>query len=417
MKKEDFKIHIIGAGVSGLIAAKVLESSGYKPVIFEASNDVGGRVKTDIVEGYQLDHGFQVLLTDYPLAKKYLDYELLELQKFVPGAVVYKQKKKVLLGDPLRDLSLLFPTLFSDIGTLADKLRIFRLNTRLKSKSLKLIFEEEETSTKAYLESKGFSNRIIGEFFKPFFSGIFLESKLATSSRMFEFVYKMFGNGYATIPKKGIHAIPRQLSDGLQHTRIHLNTKVKSVENKAIVLHSGKKYESDLTIIATEAGSLINRTHGKFRDWKSCQTLYFTANNRPIKKPVIGLIADDFSLINNLFYHTSLAMSKKGDKELLSVTVVREHALTDEKLIEEVKKELEVLCGISDVEFLKLYNITKALPNNDTISYENTLDQIRVDDTIILAGDVLLNGSLNAAMASGEKAAEYAIELMTDKLN
>jgi phytoene dehydrogenase-like protein len=82
MKKEDCKIHIVGAGVSGLIAARILEDHGYQPTIIEATERVGGRVKTDVVNGYQLDHGFQVLLTAYPAAKKYLNYDELELQKF-----------------------------------------------------------------------------------------------------------------------------------------------------------------------------------------------------------------------------------------------------------------------------------------------------------------------------------------------
>jgi len=74
MNKKEAKIYIIGAGVSGLIAARVLEDNGFSPTILEASERVGGRVKTDIVDGYQLDHGFQVLLTAYPAAKKYLDF-------------------------------------------------------------------------------------------------------------------------------------------------------------------------------------------------------------------------------------------------------------------------------------------------------------------------------------------------------
>ena len=83
--KEKIKIHIIGAGVSGLIAAKVLEESGYSPTLIESSNDVGGRIKTYIKEGYQIDRGFQVLLTEYPQAKKHLDYKALKLQKLVSG--------------------------------------------------------------------------------------------------------------------------------------------------------------------------------------------------------------------------------------------------------------------------------------------------------------------------------------------
>jgi phytoene dehydrogenase-like protein len=111
MEKSAYRIHIIGAGISGLIAAQILENHGYHPTIIEASSTVGGRVKSDIVNGYTLDHGFQVLLTSYPAAKKYLDYKDLDLQKLLPGATLFKNGKSQTIGDPLRSLSLLFPTL------------------------------------------------------------------------------------------------------------------------------------------------------------------------------------------------------------------------------------------------------------------------------------------------------------------
>ena len=131
MKKKHTKIYIIGAGVSGLIAAKVLEDNGLYPIILEASERVGGRVKTDIVDGYQLDHGFQVLLTSYPAATKYLDFELLDLQLLLPGATIFKNQQQKIIGDPLRHLSLLLSTLFSRIGNTSDKLRVLKLNQKL----------------------------------------------------------------------------------------------------------------------------------------------------------------------------------------------------------------------------------------------------------------------------------------------
>lgn len=92
MDKQDYKIHIVGAGISGLIAATVLEQNGFSPIIIEATDRVGGRVKTDKINGYQLDQGFQVLLTAYPAAQKYLEYKSLELQHFLPGASIFKNK-------------------------------------------------------------------------------------------------------------------------------------------------------------------------------------------------------------------------------------------------------------------------------------------------------------------------------------
>ena len=298
MKKTSSKIHIIGAGVSGLIAAQVLENYGYQPTIIEATNSVGGRVKSDLVNGYSLDRGFQVLLTSYPAAKKYLDFETLTVQKLLPGAVIFKNGKAQTIGDPLRSISLLIPTLFSSIGSLSDKLKILKLNTLLKKKNIGTIFKEDEKTTLQYLNDIGFSEEMIQTFFKPFFSGIFLEPNLDTSSRMFEFVYKMFGEGLAVLPKAGIQAISDQLKDNLKNTKILLNSEVASLKDKGIILKDGSKIESDFTIVATEASQLVANLKNQETRWKTCDTLYFETSERIISRPLIGLIADEQSILS-----------------------------------------------------------------------------------------------------------------------
>ncbi|MEZ8002621.1 MAG: FAD-dependent oxidoreductase [Patiriisocius sp.] len=411
MKQKSPSIHIIGGGISGLIAARVLEEHGLSATIIEASDRLGGRVKTDVVDGYSLDHGFQVLLTAYPAAKKYLDFDALELQEFLPGSAIFKNGKQKIIGDPLRNLSLLLPTLFSGIGTVNDKLKILALNRRLKKKSIQNIFAEKEQTTHAYLENIGFSEAIITDFFTPFFSGIFLENKLETSSRMFEFVYKMFGEGNAALPKDGIQAIPKQLFEKLKSTTIIFNTKVKSVENGSIKLESGETLKSNFTIIATQASGLVSNLKNQATLWKSCDTLYFEVAKREIKKPLIGLIAAHNALINNIFYHTSLQTSATATKELLSVTVIDKQNLTNKQLVTEVQKELKELCNIDSCTFIKQYNIPMALPNLQDIQYEMLPSETRLTETIFLAGDTQLNGSLNAAMIAGERAALEVINL------
>ena len=411
MKQKSPSIHIIGGGISGLIAARVLEEHGLSATIIEATDRLGGRVKTDVVDGYSLDHGFQVLLTAYPAAKKYLDFDALALQEFLPGSAIFKNGKQKIIGDPLRNLSLLLPTLFSGIGTVNDKLKILALNRRLKKKSIQNIFAEKEQTTLAYLENIGFSETIITDFFIPFFSGIFLENKLDTSSRMFEFVYKMFGEGNAALPKDGIQAIPKQLFEKLKSTTIIFNTKVKSVENGSIKLESGETLKSNFTIIATQASGLVSNLKNQATLWKSCDTLYFEVAKREIKKPLIGLIAAPNALINNIFYHTSLQTSATATKELLSVTVIDRQNLTNKQLVTEVQKELKELCNIDSCTFIKQYNIPMALPNLQDIQYEMLPSETRLTETIFLAGDTQLNGSLNAAMIAGERAALEVINL------
>ncbi len=409
MDKKDFKIYIVGAGVSGLVAAQVLENQGYQPVILEASDRAGGRVKTDIKKGFQLDHGFQVLLSSYPAAQKYLNFKALKLQELKPGAVIFNNGKQQIIGDPLRDISTLFSTLFSGIGTLSDKFKIFQLNLKLKNKSIEAIFSSDEISTKVYLQEFGFSSQIITQFFTPFFKGIFLENELTTSSRMFEFVFKMFGEGLAVLPKGGIEEISKQLVSNLKHTTFQYNTQVSSVSNEEIVLHTGEKLVSTATIIATDASKLVRDAPSKNLIWKSCQTLYFTANKRVIEKPMIGLVSKKDSLINNIFYHTSVATNSNNTEELLSVTVVKEHQFSEKQLIAAVTKQLKEECTIDHLTFLAVYHIEKALPDLKDIKYEVSPSESQLSSGIFLAGDIQLNGSLNAAMIAGEKAALQVI--------
>jgi protoporphyrinogen oxidase len=416
MEKSAYKIHIIGAGISGLIAAQILENHGYSPVIIEASNTVGGRVKTDVVNGYNLDHGFQVLLTSYPAAKKYLNYDALELQQFLPGATIFKNGKSQTIGDPLRSASLLLPTLISSVGTFSDKIKILQLNLFLKKKTLADIFKTNEKSTLNYLQDFGFSMNMIQTFFKPFFSGIFLEPNLETSSRMFEFVYKMFGDGLAVLPKNGIQAIPNQLKNNLKTTRFQFNTSVKEVKNNLIILQDGSEIKNHFTIIATEASHLVSNLKNQETSWKSCETIYFETKNRNIQKPIIGLIADEKALINNIFYHTSIETSAKEKQELLSVTIVKEHDLSEENLLKKVTEDLKIYCNIANTKFLKRYYIKKALPKLHNLQYEISSTETKLTSAIFLAGDILLNGSLNAAMISGERAALGIIQTLEDGL-
>ena len=410
---KDHKIHIIGAGISGLVAALVLEEKGFSPVIIEATDRVGGRVKTDIVNGYQLDHGFQVLLTAYPAAQKYLDYKLLDLQLFLPGAAIFNDGKKTIIGDPLRDVSLLFSTIFSDFGSVSDKMKVLKLNRILKNKSIASIFLESEKTTLQYLVDFGFSENIIFQFFKPFFTGIFLETELETSSRMFEFIYKMFGEGFAALPKSGIEAIPKQLVEKLKNTMYHFNTKVVSVKNRKIILSDTQEIESDYTIISTDASSLLQNLNNQEVEWKSCDTLYFETEKRITRKPLIGLISNSEALINNIFYCTSLKTETKNTKELLSVTIVKKHKLSKKDLIVKVQAELNDLCGISSSTFLKQYTIGKALPKLTNLQYDISPSESQITETVFLAGDIQLNGSLNAAMLSGEIAAEGIINAIS----
>ncbi|WP_340198607.1 NAD(P)/FAD-dependent oxidoreductase [Ascidiimonas sp. W6] len=412
MNSKKQSVCIIGAGISGLIAALVLEKNGFSPKIFEVTDRPGGRVKTTYKDGFPLDHGFQVLLEAYPKAKQYLDYEALELKKFVPGAAIFLNGNKKIIGDPIRDISLAWPTLLSGIGNLSDKWKVLNLNFTLKNKSLEAIFQDSEQTTLSYLQKKGFSERMIHDFFKPFFTGIFLETTLETSSRMFEFVYKMFGEGLAVIPQNGIGAIPNQLVNKLEKTEIHYNSKVERIEEDQIFLENSKRIGYDAVIIASGDSGLITEDSEHKIHWKSCDNLYFKTGKPILKKSIIGLIADADALINNIHYPSVVQNIKKKEEGIISVTVVKEHQLSSEDLQKQVIEELKKYCGIEVTSCISHFPIQKALPDLKNLTYDIKPEATSISKGVFRAGDQLLNGSLNAAMISGERAAEAVIKYL-----
>lgn len=405
---ENQKIYIVGAGIAGLVAAIELEKLGFSPVIFESSNAVGGRIKTDSFDGFLLDHGFQVLNTAYPEAKKYLDFTQLKLKNFDSGAVIFEGKNRHIITDPLRNPLKIIEMAYSKVGTFLDKIKIFKLTQELKKKSNEAIFEEKSIPTIQYLKNYGFSDRIIHNFFKPFFRGIFLEKNLSTSSRMFEFIFKMFAFGNATVPSKGMGEIPKMLQSQLNKTKIFFGKSVREVEGKKIFFHDGEILLADRIIVATQPDRVMPQLLGQFLPAQKVVNLYFYLHKSFLQRPIIGLVAGEDFLINNLVFLNEVSpMYAPTDKALLSVTVL-EFTLDERILIKRVRQELEQLSGIKaeDFNFLKSYFIEYALPCLDDQKYSIPSTECKIIDDVFLAGDYLLNGSINAAMTSGRIAAE-----------
>lgn len=398
-------IYIIGAGISGLIAAYELEQAGYSPVVLEKADAVGGRVRTVEKNGYHLDLGFQVLLSAYPLANKYLDFDALRLRRLESGSQIYVDGKRFLIGDALRNIRLLAPTLLADIGSLTDKVKVLALSRRLKKKSLGAIFDSPETSTLEYLRSQGFSEKIIDRFFRPFFSGIFLEPELRTSSRMFEFVYKMFGEGYATIPEQGIGAISMQLKKKLKTTQFQFGQEVKQVTNERITLGNGQELIHNGVIITANASALVSNMNDQAIQWKSCTCLYFEVDRTNIPEGTIALVADKGKLSNNLY-----AYKDASGKQLLSVTTLKHAGKTNEELTQAIEAEVKEYCGIQRIKHIANFKISEALPDLTHLKMTTSPSESQLTDHIFLAGDVLFNGSLNAAMESGRLAALGLLE-------
>ena len=408
---KEANIVIIGAGISGLVAAYELELAGFSPTILEASDGVGGRVKTDRVSGFSLDRGFQVLLTAYPEAQRELDYEALKLRQFESGAMIFKPGDIYIIQDPIRNPLQALTMAFSKVGTAMDKIRIWNLTNKLKKMSDEEIFSEPSMTTIDFLKKYGFSDTIIENFFAPFFRGIFLENDLHTSSRMFKFVFKMFSIGNAAVPENGMQEIPKQLFAKLKTTKLRINTAVRSIESDGILLENGEKLPADKVIVACPPERVLPQLSSQAIDHHRVINIYFSLEKSFVGKPIIGLVPNQDFLVNNFVFMTDVSKSySQNGKALLSVSITKD-VTVDDNLVKLVQIELEALTGISASFFnhVKTYEIDEALPQVDDLKYNLLPTQTKVHDHVYLAGDYLLYGSLNAAMLSGRRAAEAVI--------
>ncbi len=409
------QVIIIGGGIAGLSAAVYLHKQGISFKLIEASDRVGGRVKTDIVDGYRLDRGFQVLLTAYPEAKALLDYNALQLKPFLPGSLILKANGKTAqIGDPARWLGSLFGTLFSNVGSWGDKFKIRALQKELDAKSIDSIFKQDECTTLKALKDYGFSDDMINKFFKPFLSGIFLEKDLHTSRRMFDFVFKMFAEGEAAIPTKGMESIAQQLAARLPEGSIITNQEVVEIDDTSVSTNKEQHFEADKIIFATQATGIIDDFYPNIKEvHHSTTNLYFSADKAPIKQAIVALNSNPNAVVNNLcvLSEISPAYAPKG-KALISVSTVGLEEMPEETLIAKVKAELQPYFGntVARWQFLKSYHISYALPCAKSVRNDLPQDAIRLDDTLYVCGDHLLNGSLNAAMKSGRLVAELVKE-------
>jgi len=401
---------IIGGGLAGLSAANYLHQSNIDFQLLEASPSVGGRVQTDNVDGYLLDHGFQVLLTAYPEAQRLLDYDQLNLQRFLPGASLLLENGKInRIGDPLRDFSSLVPTLTADVGSVFDKLKILRANLQLGRQSMDDIFNKKETTTAQALSNRyGFSPKMINHFFKPFFSGIFLEKDLTTSSRMFDFVFKMFGEGHAAVPNGGMGQISQQLANNLPKGSMQTNAKVTKIDQQIVYLEDGSSYTAPHIILATNATQLVKEFTTVKPNFQSTTHLHFIADAPPSPKPLIALNTKTMRLANNICCINNVAKGyATTDKSLVSISVVGDHKIPESKLAESIQKELtQWYADAPSWQHLHTRKVRYALPNQSRITNAVNASQTLIRKGLYMAGDHLMNGSINAAMKSGRVVAE-----------
>jgi phytoene dehydrogenase-like protein len=423
------EVAIIGAGLAGLSCALSLEAAGVSVTLLEASDAPGGRVRTDLVDGFRLDRGFQVMLTAYPEAKRLLDYRALQLKAFQPGALVWHGGKFHRFADPFRNPMGAARFLLDPIVPLADKLHVAKLRARVQQGTLEEIFTRTERTTRDYLQAVPFSANIIEKFFEPFFAGVFLERELVTSSRFFEFLFRLFSLGDAVVPAAGMQQIPLQLAEKLRTGTLLTGARVSKVTRNTQSFQieiAGKDQQEARAVVLAVPGNDGNRLLGgvggwsvpEVRAWNKTTAFYYAAQQGLVAEPIILLNGEGRAAgpVNHVAVMSAVSPQyAPPGVHLVVANVVGEAPAEDAavmRLDRAVRLHMRKWFGpaADSWKMLGAYTLARALPQQRHAEWEQAPVRVGGTGGVYMCGDYRETASIQGALASGRRAAEAVIK-------
>ena len=394
------KVAIIGAGMAGLACAIRLRQRGFDTVIHEASDAPGGRVRTDDSGGYRLDRGFQVYLTGYRETGKLLGENGPALYPFAPGAMLRVGERWHRVPDPFRAESWedLLDAWRAPIGTMADKIRVGLLRLSLAAVEPVYDARDGEPDTLTWLRARGFSERIIGRFFRPFYGGIFLEDALATSAAMFRFTFGHFARGHAALPAGGMGRIPAYLAS--LAGEIRFGDAIVGMEGTTLHHADGTTSRAEAVVVATD-GPVAARLLGKPEPAGHAVTcLYFSSDAAPWPEALIGLNAGPGPIHNIAALDRVAPGYAPPGRSLLSITVLGDHE--PEAIRPAVLAQLSEWFPGRTFDWLRGYRIPYALP----VLRPGPSEAPPLPHGVLRAGDDRQHASIEGAVRSGLEAAD-----------
>jgi len=392
------EVVVVGAGLAGLACARHLSRAGVEVTVLEAEDVVGGRVRTDVVDGMLLDRGFQVHNTGYPEAQRVLDHEALDLRTFTAGALIRYGDRLHRVGDPRKAPTWAPGTVLSPIGSLKDKVLIAKLAAEAGLHSPDTLLYRPETTTYDALRARGLSDTVIDRFFRPFLSGVFLEDRLSTSSRFFDLVWRSFVRGSQCVPAGGMGAMPAQLARGLD---VRLATPVDRVAARE-VRTGGELLTPRAVVVATAAPAAGRLLPGlDVPAGSSVTTHYHLASEPPVREPAIVLDGEGSGPVANTVVLTNAAPSYAPGRHLISSSVVSGDASEPA-----VRAHLSRLYGVDTAgwEHVAGYDVRDALPVQGP-PMGRFRKAVRLEPGLYVCGDHRDSSSIQGALVSGRRAA------------
>ena len=408
---------VVGAGLAGLSAARQMSIHGADVIVLEAADTVGGRVRSDVVDGFTLDRGFQLYNPAYPEAARVLDHEALGLHALIRGMDVvrtgHRGRAVTHLGDPRSPRAWHPSALSRSVGTVAGKARFLAYARNVARLHGRLFDARPDEPAQVALARAGIDATLIDEVIKPFLTGVFLEPHLMTSRRFMDAVLASFVKGTPSLPAQGMQAIPNQLHQALPEGTVRLGVSARAIRAHHVDTDDGR-IDSAAVIVATDAPSAAVlvpnadiRTEGN-----AVTTWYHAVRTSDLAEPLAGgrgVLTVDAQrrgpVINTVPLTYAVPNYSPDGQVLVSSSVLGVDTVGEAQ----VREHLSYLYGSSTStwEYLAHYPIPYALPSMRVPLHVAGRPNF---GPIILAGDHRATASIQGAMVSGRRAADEALD-------
>ena len=395
---------VIGAGLAGLACARTLTSAGLSVRLLEASDGVGGRVRTDLLDGFRLDRGFQILLTAYPELTRWFDIDVLQLRRFQAGATIWTGSAFTTIGDPLRSPRDLPSTVLSNVGSLADKLRLLRLIASVRRGSVPEIMRRADMSTHQKIEQLGFSQRFVKRFLQPLFSGIQLDPNLEVSSRRFEVIFRMLAVGDSAVPAMGMGVLSELMANGLPDGVVQCGRLVVELDGTTALLADGERVDARIIVVATHGPNAADLLKLPDPGSRPVSAIWFDATREPLHGKKIFLDGAESGPMKNLAVLTDVAPEYAPVGRTLCVAAIPGPAALTPRLESDVRKQLERWHpGSAKWETIRV----DVIPHGQPLQLPpfDPRRTVRAGDNRYVCGDHRDTASTQGALFSGRRAA------------
>ncbi|MCX6466817.1 MAG: NAD(P)/FAD-dependent oxidoreductase [Pseudonocardiales bacterium] len=392
---------VVGAGLAGLRAARVLSRRGLDVAVLDAADRPGGRMATDDVDGFRCDRGFQVLNTSYPALRAAADLDALDLRAFEPGAAIRGSDGRLhTFANPARRPGSAWATATDGLFGVADKARLVAWTARVLAAPPQRTAGLIDRSAATDLAAAGLTGPVVERFLRPFLSGVLGESALETSAGYVRLVWRSFALGTVVVPAAGMGALPAKLAAGLPAGVLRLGRRVTAVRAGAVTTDEGE-VRARAVLVATDpvtAGALLPGLD--VPAMRSLTTYYHVPPEPPARAPLLHLDATGGPVANTVVLTAAAPGYAPDGRPLVSSTVVG--TAIDEAV---VRRELAGIYGTPTDrwEHLHTAEIREALPAFR--AGHPVQREVALGEGVFVAGDHRDTPSTQGALVSGRRAA------------